>query len=565
LSTPARSDSAAHQPHHSALSRAVRAVAGVTLLSRLGGLVRDVILVRVFGATEVGSAFQAAFAIPNMFRRLFGEGALSAAFIPEYTDATKAGRASGETGPARDAGALASLTLRWLGLVTGALTVLVELVLLALLLILPPDPARALSIKLIMVMLPFMPLICSVAILAGMLQVHGRFGASSTGPLVLNTFIIAVGAYFLLSGRHASETAAYVIGVATVISGLTQALWFAKLLRPHVRWTADAAIARPRASRMFRAFVPVVIGLGTLQLSAFLDTCIAMWPIWVGPTMLGWDVTLDESSNAILVAAQRLYQFPLGVFGIAVATAAFPLLAHAAGDRERFADTLRRGVRLSLFIALPATAGLLLVRHDLCAVLYSGGGRGFNPAELARCAGVLAGYSAAIWAYSLNHVLTRAFYASKDTTTPMRVALAFAGINLVGNLVLVWPLREAGLAWSTAGCAAAQACVLGIIIRRRLGVVATDRATVAAGARLVLVTGLMALAVAGVQRAWPAPTSWTTTFARLLGTTGAGVIAYGVASVLTRAPELGWLLRPDRPSTLNAGPAGEAADPEIAP
>lgn len=574
--------------HHSTLSRAVRAVAGVTLLSRLGGLVRDVILVRVFGATDVNSAFQAAFAIPNMFRRLFGEGALSAAFIPEYTDATKPpgktclkcgydlrGLDAGERGDAgaavvcpecatrwnpvvstQEAGALASLTLKWLALVTTLLTVVAELVLFVLLLALPADPVREMSFKLVMVMLPFMPLICSVAILAGMLQVHGKFAASSTGPLVLNTFIIAVGAYFLFSGRHATETAAYVIGIATVFSGLTQALWFAKLLRPHVKWARtphDANLARPRAARMFKKFVPVVIGLGTLQLSALLDTCIAMWPIWVGPTMLGHAVTLDRASNGILAAAQRLYQFPLGVFGIAVATAAFPLLAHAAGDAPRFAATLRRGVRLSLFIALPATAGLLLVRTDLCTVLLSGGNRGFDPAAVARAAAVLAGYTAAIWAYSLNHVLTRAFYASKDTRTPMNVALVFAGINLATNLALIWPLKEAGLAWSTAACATLQSVTLTVLIRRRMHVLVFDRATLVASIRLVLVSAAMAACVGTLLWSWPAPTKWSAHLARLAGASVLGGCAYGALSAITRAPELGWLLRPARPDTLRTG------------
>ncbi len=553
-----------HAHHHSTLARAVRAVAGVTLLSRLGGLARDVILVRVFGATDVGSAFQAAFAIPNMFRRLFGEGALSAAFIPEYTDATKhAAGAPADSPPAREPGALASLTLRWLALVTSLLTVFAELVLLVLLFTLPPDHERELSFKLIMVMLPFMPLICCVAILAGMLQVHGRFGASATGPLVLNALIIAVGAYFLFSGKHATETAAYVIGIATVVSGLTQALWFAHLLRPHVRWHQDVALARPRATRMFAKFVPVVIGLGTLQLSAFLDQCIAMWPIWVGPTMLGRTVTLDGASNVILAAAQRLYQFPLGVFGIAVATAAFPLLAHAAGDAPRFADTLRRGVRLSLFIALPATAGLLLVGPELCTVLYSGGSKGFDPDALARCAAVLTGYAAGVWAYSINHVLTRAFYASKDTRTPMHVALFFAGINLVINLTLIWPLKEAGLAWSTAACAAAQCVVLTLLVRRRLSVSVFDAATLAASFRLLLVTALMAAGVAALLWAWPAPTRWSGHLARVAAASALGGVAYAALSALTRAPELNWLLRPARPGTLGQGsPANPAAEIE---
>ncbi|HEV7784009.1 MAG TPA: murein biosynthesis integral membrane protein MurJ, partial [Thermoanaerobaculia bacterium] len=492
--------------HHSALSAAVRAVFSVTLLSRLGGLARDVILARVFGDTWVNSAFQSAFAIPNMFRRLFGEGALSAAFIPEYTDAHLKDQ--------HEADQLASLTVWWLGLITSAITVVLELILLLLLLILPQDPERALSLRLIMVMLPFMPLICIVAILGGILQVHGRFAASSTGPLVLNTFIIVTGLYAVITGHVQTQATAYLFGIATTLSGLTQAIWFARLLRPHVKWTRAFAQARPRARVMLKRFVPVMLGLGTLQLNAFLDMLIAMWPIWVGPTILGVPYPLDASSNGILASAQRLYQFPLGVFGIAVATAVFPLLARHALDPQRFADTLRRGIRLSLLLGVPASIGLMLVRDDLTAVLF--GARitsagvpsetGFSPTGLARSAAVLLGYAPAVWVFSLNHVLIRAFYARGDTVTPMRVSMGLVVINFVCNVALIWPLHEAGLAWSSSFTAAVQLAVLATLLSRS-GVDIVSRESIMALARILAASLLMGALCWGVLAAWPqAPT-----------------------------------------------------------
>jgi putative peptidoglycan lipid II flippase len=432
----------------------------MTLLSRLGGLVRDVLIGRIFGDTALNSAFTAAFAIPNTFRRLFGEGALSAAFIPAYTRLQR--------DEPDNADRLASLTIVVLGLVTGALALLVAVGVLLLTLVLPFDADRVLSLRLIAVMIPFMPLICMVAILAGMLQVHGRFAAASSGPLLLNAFIIGVGVFCLLSGQLAGTSVAYALAVATTLSGATQLWWFFRLLRPQVRWTRQWQPALPAARSMLAKFVPVALGLGTLQLNTFLDTLIAMYPIWVGPTILGLAYPLDATSNGVMGAAQRFYQFPLGVFGIAVATAIFPLLSKQAHDPGAFLQTLRRGLRLSLFIGLPASFGLVLVRHDVLAVLYSGGSHAFSPEGVERAAAVLLGFAPGVWAYSLNHMLTRAFYAQGDTSTPMRIAIASVAINIALNFTLMWPLREAGLAWATSISATIQCVVLWTVLHRRV-------------------------------------------------------------------------------------------------
>ncbi|MBL8991034.1 MAG: murein biosynthesis integral membrane protein MurJ [Phycisphaerae bacterium] len=538
----------AHEARHGpALAGAARAFGGVTLLSRIGGLLRDVLLVRVFGATATGSAFAAAFAIPNMFRRLFGEGALSAAFVPEYAQAVKADPALADQ--------LATWTVRRLALATGLIMLLAQAATVAALLLAPPDPERALSLRLIVVMLPFMPLVCVAAVLAGMLQVHGKFAASAGGALVLNAFIIAVGLWSVLTGTLGGETTAYVLGAATVLSGVTQVWWFARVLRPSVRWTRGTALAREAARRMVGRFVPVMIGMGTLQLNGLVDTLIAMWPIWVGPTVLGVLYPLDEASNSILSFTMRLYQFPLGVFGIAVATAALPLLSRHADEPAPFSRTLRRGLRLSLFIGLPASLGLLLVREDLTYVMFAGGNAGFGE-QVGRSAAVLMGFAPGVFAYALNHVYTRAFYACGDTRTPVRIAIGAMGLNLALNLTLIWHLREAGLAWATSAAAVAQCLVLGAVAERRFGRrldasgaahAVHDRATVLAMARIVLASLLMAGAVLAADWAWPPADRWTPHAVRLgvLMTVGAG--AYALAAVLLRCDELPALLRRSRP------------------
>jgi putative peptidoglycan lipid II flippase len=298
-----------------------------------------------------------------------------------------------------------------------------------------------------------------------------------------------------------------------------------------------------QARAMLRRMVPVLIGLGTLQLNSFMDTLIAMWPNWVGPTIAGFDYPLDERANAVLFYAQRLYQFPLGVFGIAVATAAFPMLSRHAGDPARFAATLRRGLRLSLFIALPATAGLLVVREPLVGTLFSGLGDGFSEEGVRRAGLVLLGYSAAVWAYSLNQLYTRAFYAKGDTATPMRIAVSMVGLNLTLNCVLIWWLQEAGLAWSTAISATLQTALLARAARRRLtGEPALDAETRRAVLGHIGASVLVGAVTGGILLLWSPPDGWGAGAVRLSAGVVAGMMVYGLQARFRHLPELHWLL-----------------------
>ncbi len=529
------------------LGRAVRTVSGITLGSRVLGLVRDLATVRIFGDTAVGSAFAAALAIPNMFRRLFGEGALSAAFLPDYTRLR-------ESDPTQ-AGAFARTTVALLALATGALTILIELGLLALLVLAPGDEDRTLSVRMIMVTLPFMPLICIAAILGGMLQAHGRFAPWAAAPIILNLCIIAASVPFWFVEGASARTWGYIIGASAVLAGVLQVVWSARCLRGRVDWGRGTAQTRARVRSMLVRMVPALIGLGTLQLNSFIDTLIAMWPLWVGPQIAGVAYPLDEASNSVLYYAQRLYQFPLGVFGIAVATAIFPELSRGASDPGRFLGALRRGVRLSLFIALPASVGLALVRTDLVTTLFSGAGNAFSDDGLSRAAWVVLGYSVGVWAYSLNQLWTRAFYAKGDTITPMRIALAMVALNLALNLALIWPLGEAGLAWATSISAIVQCAVLARAARTRLGLGQIldqpARRSVARSLGLSLVMGGL---VGALVWLWPERASWASGALALLAATALGGGVYALLARASRSEELAWMLHPGR------GPTGIPVD-----
>ena len=360
------------------VGRAAGTIAGWTLFSRVFGLARDLITARLFGDTALGSAFMAAFIVPNVFRRLFGEGALSAAFLPVYT------RSLSSNDPAAP-GRVASGVFVALAIVTGSILIIAEVVLLVLLLVLDESPERDLSLRLIAITLPFMPAVCASAVLGGVLHAHGRFVPSAAAPVLLNLLLIAAALPALLlpaESAPTAETTAYMMAAAAVVAGALQVMWALVALRGRVVWTRQFAGAKAEQKEVLKRFGPVALGMGTLQLNTLVDTFIAMVPIWIGPVVFGLTYPLDEASNGILGFTQRLYQFPLGVFGIAVATAAFPALARwaVADQTTRFVQTLRDALRLSLFIGLPASIGLILVRHDLVGALFGGEDSAFSTA-----------------------------------------------------------------------------------------------------------------------------------------------------------------------------------------
>jgi len=454
-------DDPAHAGARRQVVGAARVVGGLTLLSRVFGLLRDAVCARVFGAGPVWSAFAFAFLLPNLARRLFGEGAITGAFIPAYARLSE----SDPEGARRYASAMLALVVA----AVFALAIVVEGVLLGLYFFTPLGESGGLALLLAMVLLPFAPMVCVTALLGGVLQSHHRFAPTAAAPVILNLCIIA--AVLVAAAVGASlESAAFAAAGGVLVAGALQIAWSLAAARAHTSWTAHFAPAAREVRETLRRTAPVILGLGALQLNTLLDGLIASYPVLVGPTLFvpgvgAVEYPLDEASNAALFFAHRLYQFPLGVFGIALATAVFPMLARQAKDPPAFAATLRDGLRLTLFIGLPASVGLVLVRTDLVAVILAGGL--FDADAVRRVATILAGYAPAVWAYAMNHTLTRAYYARGDTTTPMRVSIAFVALNVPLNFALIWPLAEAGLAWSTAICAVGQFLTLAALWRRR--------------------------------------------------------------------------------------------------
>lgn len=530
-----------------AFEKHARTVSLLTLVSRMSGLARDAVQSRVFGAGPVMDAFALAFQIPNLFRRLFGEGALTASFLPVYTRLERDDPAAARR--------FAGTTIALLVIVLSALTVIGELVLAAL----PVSNAdQSLTVRLTATMLPYMPMVCLVALLGTILGVHGRFGPASASPVLLNAaIIVGAGLAWWIPGEASSELGRARIGwvaMAVMVAGLAQLAWMMWSMRgQRIRPMLDVRGSRAPLLETVRAALPMMLGLGVFQLNVLMDSLIASYPTSIGPTIMGVPFPLPQGSNATINWATRLYEFPLGVFGISVATVIFPLLSRQSNDMHQFMHTLRRGIRLVVFIGVPASAGLLLVATPMTATVFQGGRCG--PEEVQRIATVLIAFAPAVVAYSAMQLLTRAFYALGDQRTPTRLSMAMVALNLLLNVSLIWtPLGLSGLAWSTTICAFIQWALLGRMLSRRMGRLMDDLVWKSVG-KTMFATAVMSLATWGLGQLLPFGADWWGMCARLACLAAAGALVMFVVAHRLHMPEWRWALG-------MADPEGRTIEPE---
>lgn len=485
---------------------AAKLIAAITMLSRVAGLARDMLLSRLFGAAGSTDAFYLAFMIPNLFRRLFGEGALSAAFVPVFSEtAERSGRAA--------AGALLANVLGLLGLLLCVLCLLTEAVLLVTSLVAPGDAARELLIGYAAIMLPFMVTICLLAIGSAALNCVGHFAYPAAAPILLNLVIIggALAGYRLWPRAAEADLARQlaVVAVSVLLAGVVQVAVLAGVLRrrglplrPRLR------PVEPGVRRIATLVAPMLLGLGVLQVNALLDKLIA-WGFTASAgdemltvPLLGW--TLHKPLQVGVITwvnyAERLYQFPLGVLAIALGTAVFPLFSRyaARGETENLRGSINRAMRLAIFEGLPSGVGLLLLAVPLAALLFEG--HRFTADDARQTAHAVRFYGLGMWAFCAQQILLRAFYAQKDTVTPLKVACSIVGLNFALNLVLIWvpSVRHGAFGLSTSITASLNVLILAYILRRRLGRLHLRRLA-SSVARTALATAAMAAAVVGVR------------------------------------------------------------------
>jgi putative peptidoglycan lipid II flippase len=485
-------------------------ISALTLLSRLLGLARESVVAQYFGAGVVSSAFAVAFKVPNLFRKLLGEGAISAAFIPLYAQAIK-------TGDEAAANRFAAACVNLLALILLALTIGGEAILLAVAHFGNLRPDNLLVVRFTAIMLPYVLLICGTAFLGGILQVHRRFALPALAPVLLNVIhiaVIVIGARLLWLNRgHLSDELArqtqlgYWLAAFVLVAGVGQIAMLVPSLRAvgfRFQWVAN--FRSPAIKKMLRLSIPVALSTGVLQLSVILDTAITVWLTRDGnPSarlhLFGHALAYPLAPGAVarLNWAQFLYQFPLGVFAIALATAIFPGLSADAldADRQKFNRVLRQGIIFTLFEGLPASIGLILVRYPAIRLLFQHGS--FTADDTRWMAVSVALYSSAIWAFSLQQVLNRAYYAMHDMTTPFVMSVVTLIVNTAVEIPLCFThLGEAGMAAGTLASFAAQAVVMLILLDRKTGGLGMKSILTSAG-KMILACALMTAACLGVQ------------------------------------------------------------------
>ena len=467
--------------HHHFL-KSVPVISACTFLSRILGLARDVLWARYFGAGPVSSAFVTAWTVPNIFRALFGEGAVNSAMVPTFAESLK-------TRTPEETQKLYAVTFTAMLVTLGAITVLVELALGATALAGHFAPKDRLLIRYTAAMMPYMPLICIAGYFMAVLNARKHFFAPAFMPAILNLVWIAA---ILLFARLPAEQAVLYISLSTLAGGLAQVLFqvpFAR--RQGWRLGLDFDFAYPPFRQILMLLAPVLIGSAVIEINVLVNRSLAFWAVSY------------EGAAACLFFADRLVQIPMAMVGLAISTAVLPSLSdHATlNDMPQFRRTLGSAVRTTMFLVLPAAAGLIALATPMVEVFFRRGA--FSPEAAERTAWLIRLYGLGLWAQSGIFVLLRAFYALKDTRTPVRVSIAAVALNLALNLTLVWSLAEKGLALSTAVCAMAQFCVLYAILRKRLGRIEGRETLVSALKALAASLVMGAAAFAAWYYLWP--------------------------------------------------------------
>lgn len=519
------------------LLRNAGVVSGLTLVSRLLGLVREMFVAAFLGAGPIADTFFQALTVPNTFRRVLAEGAFNAAFVPLYAKELEAhGREEADAFMREALSGLVAVTLvivaafqigaPWLAYVffPGAAG--------------DPD-LLALAALLLQLTMPYLLCMAVTALLSGALNAHGKFAAPTASQLLFSVVLIAILAADFAEGEHL----AFWLSVGVSASGVLQAgfLWLAAA-RGGLKPTLRLPRLTPRIKRLVALGVPGAIAAGTIQINVLVTSSIA---------------TLEAGARSWLNYAERLYQLPLGVIGIAIGVALLPNLARRlrAGDEAGGAFAMNRAIEISLAFTLPAVAAFLVIPHFLVSGLLER--LAFTAADTDATARVLVIFAAGLPAFILVKVLSPGFFAREDTRTPMRFSLAAVALNFALAVSLFFGgLGYVGLAVATTLAGWLQAGLLGVTLMRR-GDLALDKRLIARLPRIALAAALMGAAVWGLARLEPV---WSGPLAGLVGQTaaqifgllgviGLGALVYAAACLVTgalRLPELREALRPPR-------------------
>lgn len=490
------------------------AMAVATMTSRLLGVAREIAYASFMGNHWVASAFQLAFAVPNLFRRLLGEGALTAAFIPIFKQKEVK---EGETEMWRSANAVIS------GLVTAtaAITILGVLIISVLLVVCPFKEETQLMLLLLRMMFPYMPLVCLAAVLIGMANARGHFFVPALGAALLNVVMIA--SVIFLAPRMGTTLPDQIRGLAigVVLAGLAQAFFqLPSLQREGFEYEWVSPWRDSTVREVVRKMLPGSLGVAAFQINVLVISFASFW--------------FEKTIVATFNYSVRLMEFPQGLFGISLATYLLPTLSGLAAEKKfgEFRQTLSQGLIYLSFTNLLAAAMALALSEPIVRLIFERGK--FGPDATHRVAIALACLAPGLLMFSMNNILARAFFALNDIKTPMKISIVCLGLNLIFALWLVQPYREAGLAVANTLSASFNTMLLIYALRRKLSRVGL---TQVAKALLVLVpsalvAGLVAAALAWLWDKQLGHQSFSVKFGAVFIPASAGIIVYGMLSIL---------------------------------
>ena len=489
------SDQANSDKKRPSLLRASSAVSGATMISRVMGLVRDVILARLIGAGVGADAFYVAFKLPNFFRRLFAEGAFNTAFVPVLSD-YRHHRTHAEVK------GLVDRTFGALGLCLALITVLVVLLAPQVMAIygmgfLDEPQKFAMASDMLRITFPYLLLISLTGFAGSILNSYDRFAIPAITPVFLNISLILAA----LVAAPYFEQPVFALAWGVFLAGVVQFLFQLPFLsRLHLLPSPLLDLKDPGVRRIFKLMLPAMFGVSVGQINLLLDTILATF--------------LPTGSVSWLYYSDRLMELPLGVFGVAIATVALPNLSRQkfADDPRQFANMMQWAINLVVLIGLPAALALIVLAKPILTTLFQYGE--MAPADVAMATFSLMAYAIGLVAFMLVKILATGYFAHEDTKTPVKIGIIAMVANMVFNLVLVlwfhyaWQIGHAGLALATSLSGLLNAGLLYRGLRTR-GAVPPLREMALFMLRIALGLVLMIATLWILKMAWPVWTDWT--------------------------------------------------------
>jgi putative peptidoglycan lipid II flippase len=502
------------------ITKAAGIVSVATLLSRVLGLVRDIVIAAFFGAGPAADAFFVAFRIPNLLRRLFAEGSLTISFIPVFAEyLLKRGRDEAFA-LARSSWWILTMTLAVVSVLGVFFSPLIVKII-APGFISSPDKFD-LTVLLTRIMFPYIFFIGLVALAMGILNTLGHFAAPACSPALLS--VAMVSSVLLISPHLEKPVLGLAVGVI-IGGGLQLTLQIPFMIRKGFRLFVRGPLYHAAIKRIALLMTPAVFGAAVYQINILVGTLLA--------------TLLPEGSVSYLYYADRMVQFPLGVFAIALATAVLPSLSRqaAVNDMEGLRSSFSYTLRLVFFITIPAMTGLIILREPIISLLFQRGA--FDAAASRLTAEAVLYYAVGLWAFSGVRIVVSVFYSLQDTKTPVKTAVVSLLVNIVLSILLMGPMRHGGLALATSIASAVNLTLLILALRRRLGRI---------GARGILESVFRSAACAvamgaiiGLVGVWAGPkcsgSSWCL-LVWVFGSVGAGTILYGGLAYLLKCREL---------------------------